>query len=120
MMRRAAGELANEILAALWAAQRPLTPGEVQAELANPPAYNTVHTILTRLHDKGLVVRDADRRGAYRAAKDPAARTAELMRDLLDAGPDRLGALQRFATQLRPDEERALRSLLGDSQEPQP
>jgi predicted transcriptional regulator len=113
MMRRAAGELANEILAVLWAANKALTPGEIQAELVNPPAYNTVHTILTRLHDKGLVVRDTtERRGAYRAAKDPAVRTAELMRDLLDAGPDRLGALQRFATQLRPDEERALRSLL--------
>src|SRR5436190_1121592 len=46
--RRAAGELEREVLGVLWASQRPLTPAEVQTAIGEI-AYNTVHTILTRL-----------------------------------------------------------------------
>ncbi|BAC67833.1 putative membrane protein [Streptomyces avermitilis MA-4680 = NBRC 14893] len=46
-------------MAALWAAEAALTPGEVQAELASDLARTTVTTILSRLYDKGVV----DRRG---------------------------------------------------------
>ncbi|MFJ9736429.1 BlaI/MecI/CopY family transcriptional regulator [Streptomyces sp. NPDC101169] len=111
--RRSAGELEHEVLAALWAAGRPLTPAEVQAAVDGELAYNTVHTILKRLYDKGLVLRDAGgRRGAYRAAKDAAELTAEAMHEALDRGPDPIGALRRFVTGLSADEERALRELL--------
>ncbi|MDX3240340.1 BlaI/MecI/CopY family transcriptional regulator [Streptomyces sp. ME18-1-4] len=111
--RRNAGELESEVLAALWAADRALTPAEVQAELGGDLAYNTVHTILKRLYDKGLVLRDADgRRGAYLPAKDAAELTAEAMHEALDRGPDPIAALQRFVTGLSAEEERALRELL--------
>ncbi|MFD4552728.1 BlaI/MecI/CopY family transcriptional regulator [Streptomyces sp. NPDC058469] len=112
--RRSAGELESEVLASLWASDRPLTPAEIQAEIDGRLAYNTVHTILKRLYDKGLVLRDADgRRGCYRPAKNAAELTAEAMREALDRGPDPIAALQQFVCGLRPEEERALRDLLA-------
>ena len=54
--RRPAGELEASVLAALWAADAPLTPGAVQLELGGGLARTTVTTILTRLHAKGAVV----------------------------------------------------------------
>ncbi|OIK29601.1 CopY family transcriptional regulator [Streptomyces malaysiense] len=103
------------MLAALWATDRPLTPAEIQAEIGGGLAYNTVHTILKRLYDKGLVLRDADgRRGAYRPAKNAAEVTAEAMHQALDRGPDPIAALQQFVTGLSSEEERALRELLAE------
>jgi predicted transcriptional regulator len=112
--RRSAGELESEVLATLWATERPLTPAEIQAELDSGLAYNTVHTILKRLYDKGLVLRDAaGRRGAYRPAKNAAELTAAAMHEALDRGPDPIAALQQFVSGLSAEEERALRDLLG-------
>ncbi|GGN11158.1 BlaI/MecI/CopY family transcriptional regulator [Streptomyces fuscichromogenes] len=112
--RRSAGELESEVLAALWATERPLTPAEIQTEIGGGLAYNTVHTILKRLYDKGLVLRDADgRRGAYRPAKNAAELTAEAMHEALDRGPDPIAALQQFVSRLSPEEERALRNLFA-------
>ncbi|MEH0586758.1 BlaI/MecI/CopY family transcriptional regulator [Streptomyces sp. B21-106] len=112
--RRNAGELESEVLATLWAADQALTPSDIQTELGGDLAYNTVHTILKRLCDKGLVLRDADgRRGAYRPAKGAAELTAQAMHEALDRGPDPVAALQQFVTGLSPEEERVLRDLLG-------
>ena len=112
--RRSAGELESEVLAALWAADGPMTPTEAQAEVQGALAYNTVHTILKRLCDKGLVIRDANgRRGAYRPAKNAAEMTADAMHRALNRGPDPIAALQQFVSGLSPDEEQALRDLLG-------
>ncbi|MFF4501124.1 BlaI/MecI/CopY family transcriptional regulator [Streptomyces sp. NPDC001401] len=114
--RRSPGELESEVLATLWATDRALTPAEIQTDLGGDLAYNTVHTILRRLHDKGLVLRDADgRRGAYRPLKNAAQMTAEAMHQALDRGPDPIAALQQFVTGLSPAEEAALRALLGES-----
>ncbi len=112
--RRSAGALESEVLAALWATERPLTPAEIQHEIGGGLAYNTVHTILKRLYDKGLVLRDADgRRGAYRPAKNAAELTAAAMHEALDRGPDPIAALQQFVTGLSAEEERTLRELLA-------
>ncbi|MFC4332872.1 BlaI/MecI/CopY family transcriptional regulator [Streptomyces andamanensis] len=112
--RRSPGELEGEVLAALWSTERPLTPAEIQVEIAGDLAYNTVHTILKRLYDKGLVLREVDgRRGAYRPAKDAAELTAQAMHEALDRGPDPVAALRQFVTGLSPDRERALRELLA-------
>ncbi|MFI0806030.1 BlaI/MecI/CopY family transcriptional regulator [Streptomyces echinatus] len=113
--RRGAGELESAVLAALWATERPLTPAEIQQEIGGALAYNTVHTILKRLYDKGLVLRDADgRRGAYRPAKNAAELTAQAMHAALDRGPDPIAALRHFVTGLSTEEERALRALLAE------
>ncbi|GAA3798568.1 BlaI/MecI/CopY family transcriptional regulator [Streptomyces chiangmaiensis] len=112
--RRSAGELESEVLATLWATEQALTPAEIQAEIGGGLAYNTVHTILKRLYDKGLVLRDVDgRRGAYRPAKNAAELTAEAMHEALDRGPDPIATLQQFVSGLSPEEERALRDFLG-------
>nr|BFD81047.1 hypothetical protein StreXyl84_04480 [Streptomyces sp. Xyl84] len=104
----------SEVLAALWSTERPLTPAEIQLELGGDLAYNTVHTILKRLYDKGLVLREVDgRRGAYRPAKNAAELTAQAMHEALDRGPDPIAALQQFVTGLSAEEERALRELLA-------
>ncbi|MFI7406179.1 BlaI/MecI/CopY family transcriptional regulator [Streptomyces sp. NPDC049541] len=114
--RRSPGELESAVLATLWATDRALTPAEIQTDLGGDLAYNTVHTILRRLHDKSLVLRDADgRRGAYRPAKNAAQMTAEAMHQALDRGPDPIAALQQFVTGLSPAEEAALRALLDES-----
>lgn len=110
--------LESEVLAALWATQDALTPAEIQAQLDGGLAYNTVHTILKRLYDKGLVLRDVDgRRGAYRPAKNAAELTAAAMRETLDRAPDPIAALLHFVTGLEPREERALRDLLRAAHE---
>jgi predicted transcriptional regulator len=50
---RRRGALEQEVLAGLAAAGRPLTVGEVQAQLGGELAYTTVLTALSRLHAKG-------------------------------------------------------------------
>jgi predicted transcriptional regulator len=90
-----------------------MAPAEVRASLSGGLAYNTVHTSLTRLCDKGLVVRERTDRGiGYRPAKDHAQHVADEMRAALARGTDRGTVLLRFITSLDPDDEAALRALL--------
>jgi predicted transcriptional regulator len=102
------------VLAALWATEQALTPAEIRTGIGGGLAYNTVHTILSRLHGKGLVLRDVDgRRGAYRPTKNAAELTAEAMHEALDRDPDPIAALRQFVSGLDSAEEQALRDLLG-------
>jgi predicted transcriptional regulator len=116
--RRAAGALEREILSVLWSADRPLTPTEIQTALGREIAYNTVHTILTRLQDKSLLVRiPLGARSGYTPVKDEAQDAADRMRQVLDAGPQRDAILQRFVTTLSPGDEAALRAALDGVRE---
>ncbi|MHB9859096.1 BlaI/MecI/CopY family transcriptional regulator [Streptomyces sp. YIM S03343] len=118
--RRARGELESGVLAALWAADRPLTARKVQERLPGDLAYTTVLTILSRLYDKGRLVRHPAGRGyAYAPVRDEASETAVRMHSLLEGGPDREAVLTRFVNELSQDDERLLHRLLGD-QEPGP
>ncbi|MFB9371377.1 BlaI/MecI/CopY family transcriptional regulator [Kitasatospora sp. NPDC001664] len=119
--RRPAGELEAAVLAALWAAERPLTPTELQHALPAGLARTTVATILARLHDKGTVHRTRQGRAfTYRpAVEDPAALSARRMHSELDKGTDRTGTLARFISQLSPDDEDLVRALLTASSDPQ-
>jgi predicted transcriptional regulator len=111
--RRPAGGLEAEVLAALWAADGPLTPGEVQQELGGGLAYTTVMTALSRLHEKGAVDRRRSGRAyAYRPVLDQAGIAAARMRDVLDAGTDREAVLARFVGSLPEEDERLLADLL--------
>jgi predicted transcriptional regulator len=111
--RRRPGELEGDILAALWAAAEPLSPTEVQAAVPGELAYNTVHTILTRLYEKKLVERvRAGRSTVYRPTKDAAELAVIQMRAALGRGSDRGAVLQRFVTSLDAADEAALRALL--------
>lgn len=90
------------MLAALWAAGEPVAAGTVREQLHGDPAYTTVLTILTRLHDKGLVTRErAGRAYLYAAVRDEAAHTAAGMRALLDQGSDRAAVLAQFVSNWR-------------------
>jgi predicted transcriptional regulator len=112
--RRAAGALESEVLGALWTADGPLTPTQLQSMLGTGLAYNTIHTILTRLQDKGLVIRvRLGGRSGYQPVKDAAQDAADRMRSVLEGGRDRAEILQRFVTSLSPADEQALRAALG-------
>jgi predicted transcriptional regulator len=113
--RRGPGELESEVLAALWAADDPLTAAGVLESLGHRAAYNTVQTILTRLHDKGLVEREKTGRAhAYRPTVGQAELAAAKMHAVLDGDSDHLAVLQRFIDRLGPADEAALRRLITD------
>lgn len=110
--RRSPGSLEQEVLAALVAGDRALTPGEVRDLLGAELAYTTVMTVLTRLVAKGLLTRErAGRAYGYRRAA-AAEVTARRMRGILDAGNDRAAALTRFVGELSPEDERLIGELL--------
>jgi len=112
--RRQSGGLESEVLATLWAADKPLTTGEVVDELGGELAYNTVQTILTRLHGKGAVRRQqAGRAHAYTPILDEAGLAANRMRAMLDRGGDHAAVLTRFLGTLSADEEATLAQLLN-------
>lgn len=107
------------MLGVLWSADSALTPTGVQAALSRELAYNTVHTILTRLYDKGLVVRvPLGSRTGYVPAKDAAQAAADRMREALGSGRERDAVLARFVTALSPDDEAALRAALDAYRQP--
>lgn len=111
--RRAAGELEAEVLAALWAADGPLTTAYVRQAVGGGLAYNTVQTILVRLYEKGLIGRVAEgRRHEYFPVKGAEELAAEQMQALLSRGRDRQAVLQRFATSLSVEDAGLLRAML--------
>jgi predicted transcriptional regulator len=111
--RRPPGALEAEILAALWTAEKPLTPAEVQSELGDELAYTTVMTALMRLFEKGIVSRErAGRAYAYIAVLDQPGIAAGRMRELLEDGADRGAVLARFVGSLSDDDARVLTELL--------
>lgn len=111
--RRPAGELESTILAALWAAGTPLTPGQVQGALGTELARTTVTTTLSRLYEKGTVARTRAGRGfAYTPTEDAPGLTARRMHSELRKQEDRSTVLARFVSQLTDEDERLLRELL--------
>ena len=116
--RRPTGALEQEVLLQLWTLGHPATPGEVLDELLDDTlAYTTVMTILTRLWQKGLVVRK--RRGrafAYEPAVSEAELTASRMHEWLSASSDPKAALVTFVDSLSRTQARALRALLDEAQ----
>jgi len=114
---RAAGSLESEVLATLWAANHPLTAGDVVAALGSDLAYNTVQTILVRLHGKGAVHRElAGRAHTYTPVLDEAGMAAQRMRAMLDRGGDHAVVLTRFLGSLTPEDESTLADLLRSPQ----
>lgn len=111
--RRQAGELETEVLAALWAADRSLTAMQIRDAVDDSLAYNTVHTVVTRLATKRMIIGDPNRRGAWRPAADPAEQAAQMMTRALARGPDRDAVLQRFVGRLNPSDKAALQTLLA-------
>ena len=111
--RRPAGTLEAAVLRTLVDAGVPLTPAQLQSRLSAGLAYNTVHTVLTRLCLKGLVVRTQRAgRTAYQPGKAHLEAGAAQLRALLDSVQDRDALLRRFVDALTPQEEATLRAML--------
>lgn len=115
--RRAPGALESAVLNVLWRAGQALTTGEVRNALEpdGPLSYSTVVTILSRLHDKGVLARQrqAGRAFRYRPVTDEPGLAARRMHQALTAGPDRGAVLSHFVSDLDADDEVLLRGLLG-------
>jgi predicted transcriptional regulator len=79
-------------------------------------------TVLTRLTEKGVLVRKRSGRGyAYAAITDQAELAARQMSKVLDAQEDRAAVLARFLGALQPGDESVLVDLLARaSEEPSP
>jgi predicted transcriptional regulator len=112
-MRRGPGELEAEVLAVLWRRHEPASAEQVRRRLDGPLAYTTVVTILSRLHEKGVVTRE--KRGrlfTYSPVDDEPGLAARRMRAVLDNEPDRNSVLARFVSNLPARDEQALLELL--------
>jgi predicted transcriptional regulator len=113
--RRGAGVLEAAVLSALQAAGVALSPGEVRDRLDADLAYTTVVTILSRLHDKGVLDRrKAGRAFLYAPVTDEPGLAARRLARMLDAQPDRKAVLMRFVSSLSGEDEELLRRMLGE------
>lgn len=122
--KRPNGALESEVLGVLWAADRPLSPAEVQHALdasgGRNLAYTTVATTLTRLLAKQQVTRQSAGRGhvyACDAAQFAAERMRGVLHSVIGAGADQSVVLQRFIAGLDPDDDATGRRLIGQLQE---
>ncbi|HET8569304.1 MAG TPA: BlaI/MecI/CopY family transcriptional regulator [Candidatus Limnocylindria bacterium] len=98
------GPLEAAVMDRLWTRGR-ATVREIVDDLARTRAlaYTTVMTIMTRLHEKGLLVRDRDGKGyVYRPAFSREEHRARLSRELVKGLVDEFGdvALAHFAAEL--------------------
>ncbi|MGC9665105.1 BlaI/MecI/CopY family transcriptional regulator [Planosporangium sp. 12N6] len=106
-------DLDREVVAVLTAGDRPLTLDQVRERLSRAVMATTVMTVLSRLHEQGLVRRAwVGRAYVYTTSADRAELAADRIRVLLDTGGDRRAVLTRFIAMLPPDDERVLIDLL--------
>lgn len=65
------GGLEQKIMDVLWSSKTPLKPSEVLAKIDGKNAYTTIMTVLKRMTDKNIVVREMkDRAYLYKAAQE--------------------------------------------------
>jgi predicted transcriptional regulator len=115
------GDLERAVMERLWAADGPVAATTLREELADRGvALTTVHTVLTRLEQKGFVVHDDARPRGFSARSSRTDHTAELMHEVLGQAGDRQAVLARFVGSVNPDEARMLRELLAGSPDPSP
>lgn len=111
--RRGAGELEEAILGVLRNSGSALTPTQLVQAVSGDLAYNTVHTVLTRLVAKGAVVRIRDRgRTLYTARQGTTDAAAARMAAVLSTSDDHVVTLRRFVLSLTSEDEQILRALL--------
>jgi predicted transcriptional regulator len=99
----------------LWTAEGPVAAAELRDGLADRGlALTTVHTVLTRLEQKGFVVHDEARPRRFSARGTREEHAAELMHEVLGQAADRQAVLARFVGSVSDEEARLLRELLAD------
>ncbi|MCV2488132.1 BlaI/MecI/CopY family transcriptional regulator [Geodermatophilus sp. YIM 151500] len=110
------GELERAVMDRLWAADGPVAATTLRDGLADRGlALTTVHTVLTRLEQKGFVEHDEGRPRRFRARASQEQHAAELMHEVLGQAGDRQAVLARFVGSVGPEEARLLRELLASS-----
>jgi predicted transcriptional regulator len=108
------GELERAVMERLWVADGPVAATTLREELAGRGvALTTVHTVLTRLEQKGFVVHDDGRPRLFAARASREDHAAELMHEVLGQSADRQAVLARFVGSVNADEARLLRELLA-------
>jgi predicted transcriptional regulator len=109
------GELERAVMDRLWAADRPLSATDLRDGLADRGlAVTTVHTVLTRLEQKGFIRHDDERPRRFTARASREEHAAELMHEVLGQAGDRQAALARFVGSVSDDEAGLLRQLLAE------
>jgi predicted transcriptional regulator len=109
------GELERSVLEHMWAVGGPVTAAQLRAVFADRGlALTTVHTVLTRLQQKGFVVSDSSRPRQFTARASREEHAAELMHEVLGQAGDRQAALARFVGSVSADEVDLLRQLLAE------
>src|ERR1700731_4203252 len=99
----------------VWSAGQPVLVREIHDRLRpeRELAYNTVLTVVEILYRKGWLAREKDGRAyRYRAAVAREDYTAGLMREALEASPDRVAALRSFVQRIDPEDVRQLHRML--------
>lgn len=107
------GALERRVMECLWAASDGLSAPELRDRLSEKElALTTVHTLLTRLAQKGFVRHDEGRPRRFWATASEADHVAAVMRDVLGQADDRDAVLARFVGSVSPSEATLLRRLL--------
>ncbi|MGY1986810.1 BlaI/MecI/CopY family transcriptional regulator [Blastococcus sp. SYSU DS0669] len=108
------GELERAVMERLWAADGPVAATLLRDGLGDRGlALTTVHTVLSRLEQKGFVVHDEARPRRFSARTSREEHAAEVMREVLGQAADRQAVLARFVGAVDADEARMLRDLLA-------
>ena len=108
------GELERSVLDRLWSVGAPLSATQLRDEFTDRGlALTTVHTVLSRLEQKGFVEHDDSRPRLFRARGSREEHVADLMHEVLGQAADRQAALARFVGSVGDDEVRMLRELLA-------
>jgi predicted transcriptional regulator len=106
------GDLERAVMELLWSGGA-MAATELRDRLTDRGlALTTVHTVLSRLEQKGFVVHDEGRPRRFRARATREEHAAELMHEVLGQAADRQAVLARFVGSVSGDEARLLRVLL--------
>jgi predicted transcriptional regulator len=114
---RQQGELENQVMDALWSAERSMTSQEILEKVnrdSDELALTTILTVLSRLVDKGMVTRSSGsgRSLDFRAAETRERHSANLMLKLLGDSENPALTFAQFTKSLSPKQLAALRETL--------
>jgi predicted transcriptional regulator len=113
------GSLERQVMECLWSAPEGLNAAQVRERPgAGELALTTVHTLLTRLEQKGFVEHDNGRPRSFRATASQADHVAAVMREVLGEAADRDAVLARFVGSVSAGDASLLRRLLRSRREP--
>lgn len=111
---RQQGELESQVMDVIWSSEEPITSQQVLDSVngaGNELALTTILTVLSRLVDKGLIVRESSggRNLKFAAVESRELHSANLMLKLLDDSQNPALTFAQFTSALSPKQLEALR-----------